>query len=296
MSHYQSGILAPVPPLARHLFFAIESADALGQLESALAALVPLVDGEAAVVGLGESLVHALDGRVAGLRAFPALSGAGVDVPSTQHALWVWLRGDDRGELLHRARAVEAALAPALKLVQATDAFRYKTGLDLTGYEDGTENPEGDDAVAAAFAGEGAAGEAGGSFVAIQHWAHDLDHFAALPDAEQDDIFGRRKADNEELEDAPASAHVKRTAQESFEPEAFVLRRSMPWAEDGRAGLLFVAFGHTFDAFEAQMRRMAGLEDGIVDALFRFSRPLTGGYYWCPPLHGGRLDLRAIGR
>lgn len=295
MSHFQSGILAPVPPLARHLFFAIESVDALGQLPAVLTALLPLVDGDATVVGLGESLVHALDGKLAGLRAFPALSGAGVDVPSTQHALWVWLRGDDRGELLHRARAIEAALAPALKLVQSTDSFRYKTGHDLTGYEDGTENPEGEAAIAAAFVGDGAAGEAGGSFVAVQHWAHNLDHFAAMPQDEQDNIIGRRKTDNAELEDAPESAHVKRTAQESFEPEAFVLRRSMPWAEGGAAGLLFVAFGCTLDAFEVQLRRMAGLEDGIADALFRFSRPLTGGYYWCPPLRDGRLDLRAIG-
>lgn len=293
MSHYQSGILAAVPPLARHLFFSITAPERLGE---ALDALAPLVDGDEVVVGFGESLVLALDHKLADLRAFPALSGAGVDVPSTQHALWCWLRGDDRGVLLHRARAITAALAPALRLEQGTDTFRYDTGRDLTGYEDGTENPEGDDAVAAAFVTGKAAGEDGGSFVAVQHWTHDLDHFAALPSAEQDNIVGRRKSDNEELEDAPESAHVKRTAQESFEPEAFVLRRSMPWAEGGAAGLLFVAFGRTLDAFEAQMRRMAGLEDGIADALFRFSKPVTGGYYWCPPLREGRLDLRALGR
>lgn len=293
MSHYQSGILAAVPPLARHLFFSITAPERLGE---ALDALAPLVDGDEVVVGFGESLVLALDHKLADLRAFPALSGAGVDVPSTQHALWCWLRGDDRGVLLHRARAITAALAPALRLEQGTDTFRYDTGRDLTGYEDGTENPEGDDAVAAAFVTGKAAGEDGGSFVAVQHWTHDLDHFAALPSAEQDNIVGRRKSDNEELEDAPESAHVKRTAQESFEPEAFVLRRSMPWAEGGAAGLLFVAFGRTLDAFEVQMRRMAGLEDGIADALFRFSKPVTGGYYWCPPLREGRLDLRALGR
>lgn len=93
---------------------------------------------------------------------------------------------------------------------------------------------------------------------------------------------------------SPASAHVKRTAQESFAPEAFVVRRSMPWNDDRQAGLLFLAFGHSLDAFEAQLRRMAGLEDGISDALFRFSKPVSGGYYWCPPLREGRLDLRAV--
>jgi len=56
-----------------------------------------------------------------------------------------------------------------------------------------------------------------------------------------------------------------------------------------------VAFGHSLDAFEAQLRRMVGLDDGITDALFRFSRPVTGSYFWCPPVRDGRLDLSAIG-
>lgn len=292
MSHYQPGILAaPVPLQARHLFFALKSAEAL---PAVLDKLVEQVDGESAVVGFGESLVQALGSRIEGLRVFPSLGGVGVDNPSTQHALWCWLHGEDRGELLHRSRALEAALAPALSLVQMTEAFRHKTGHDLTGYEDGTENPHDEAAVAAALVSTGAPGLHGGSFAAIQQWQHDLDGFAALQQQEQDNIVGRRKSDNEELEDAPESAHVKRTAQESFAPEAFIVRRSMPWSEGGQAGLVFLAFGHSFDAFEAQLRRMSGLDDGIADALYRFSRPITGGYYWCPPLKDGRLDLSAL--
>ncbi|MEL0028198.1 MAG: peroxidase, partial [Perlucidibaca sp.] len=100
---------------------------------------------------------------------------------------------------------------------------------------------------------------------------------------------------NEELEDAPDSAHVKRTAQEDFDPEAFVLRRSMPWTAGRRAGLVFVAFGSSLAAFEAQLTRMSGAEDGIVDALFRFSRPVNGAYAWCPALRDGRMDLTPLG-
>ncbi|QQE88911.1 Dyp-type peroxidase [Azotobacter chroococcum] len=291
MTVSQPGILAAVPSQARHLFFSLESADAL---PVALDRLGSLADGETIVVGLGASLLQAQGRQLAGLRVFPALSGAGVDVPSTQHALWCWLRGEDRGELLQLGRQLVAALAPALRLVQSSDAFRYREGRDLTGYEDGTENPEGEKAVAAAIVGAGPEGERGGSFAAVQHWVHDLDHFGSLSPDQQDHIVGRRQSDNEELEDAPASAHVKRTAQESFAPEAFVVRRSMPWNDDRQAGLLFLAFGHSLDAFEAQLRRMAGLEDGISDALFRFSKPVSGGYYWCPPLCEGRLDLRAV--
>lgn len=292
MSYYQPGILAkPVPPQARHLFFTLESAEAL---PAALDSLVRLVDGKNAVVGFGESLVQVLGAQVEGLRAFPAISGNGVDNPSTQYALWCWLHGEDRGELLHRSRELEEALAPALKRVQMTETFRYRTGHDLTGYEDGTENPVDEAAIVAGIAAGDVAGVRGGSFAAIQQWKHDLDGFAALPSHEQDNIMGRRKSDNEELEDAPESAHVKRTAQESFAPEAFVVRRSMPWSNEQGAGLMFVAFGRSFDAFEAQLRRMSGLDDGITDGLYRFSRPITGGYYWCPPVKDGRLDLSVL--
>jgi putative iron-dependent peroxidase len=292
MSYYQPGILAtPVPPQARHLFFALQSVEALPQ---AFDNLMNLVDGKSAVVGLGESLVKAMNVQVAGLRSFPALSGVGVENPSTQHALWIWLHGDDRGELLNRSTAVEAALAPALRLVQMNETFRHKDGHDLTGYEDGTENPHDEAAMAAALLGEGAEGLVGGSFAAIQQWQHDLKGFHALSAADKDNIMGRRLSDNEEIDDAPVSAHVKRTAQESFAPEAFVVRRSMPWIEGERAGLMFLAFGFSLDAFEAQLRRMSGLEDGIVDGLYRISRPITGGYYWCPPLKDGHLDLRAL--
>ncbi|PPA03043.1 peroxidase [Pseudomonas sp. MWU12-2312b] len=292
MSHYQPGILAtPVPPQARHMFFALESAAALS---TALDNLMQLVDGQSAVVGFGESLVKALNGNIEGLRVFPALTGVGVDNPSTQHALWCWLHGVDRGELLNRSNALEAALAPALRLVQMTEGFRHRDGHDLTGYEDGTENPQDEAAAAAALVAEGVDGTVGGSFAAIQQWQHDLKSFHALPSHETDHIMGRRLSDNEELDDAPISAHVKRTAQESFAPEAFIVRRSMPWIEGDRAGLMFLAFGFSLDAFEVQLRRMSGLEDGITDGLYRISRPITGGYYWCPPLKDGRLDLRAL--
>ena len=132
------------------------------------------------------------------------------------------------------------------------------------------------------------------SFLKQWTWIIVRSRFEAMSSDAQDHAIGRRQSDNEEIDDAPLSAHVKRTAQESFTPEAFVLRRSMPWAENGQAGLMFLAFGHSFDAFEAQLRRMSGLEDGIVDGLYRISTPLTGGYYWCPPVIGGHLDLSAL--
>jgi putative iron-dependent peroxidase len=287
----QPGILGPVPRLARYLFFSarpsVNPADVLGSLAAA-------TDGDATVVGIGASTVHALGAGVPGLRVFPAHADAAVEVPSTPHALWCWLRGDDRGELLHRSRALQASLSPSFRSLRAIDAFQYGPSLDLTGYEDGTENPRGEKAQEAALVTGKGPGMDDSSFVAVQQWIHDLDAFEAMPQQEQDHTIGRRKSDNEELDDAPASAHVKRTAQESFDPEAFILRRSMPWADATHAGLVFVAFGRSLDAFEAQLRRMVGAEDGVTDALFRFTRPVTGSYFWCPPVKDGKLDLSAL--
>ena len=292
MVETQDGILAAVPPLSRYLGFALHPGAAHRR---ALRALCEVADGRQLVVGLGASLVGALGRDIAGLRSFAGMVGAGVDVPATPQAAWCWLRGDDRGDLVHRTRTLLAALDGALVLEQVVDGFRHHRGLDLSGYEDGTENPTGQAAIEAAFVAGQGAGLDGGSFVAVQQWLHDFDRFDALSTRQRDDAIGRRRSDNVELADAPPSAHVKRTAQESFTPEAFVLRRSMPWAEGLRSGLMFVAFGKSFDAFEAQMRRMAGAEDGIADALFGFTRPISGAYFWCPPLRDGRLDLRALG-
>ncbi len=295
MATFQSGILAPVPPLARHLFFSLQPGTPRATAQAALIALTRRTDGETTVTGLGAALVALLDGAIDGLQPFPGYETAGIVIPSTPSALWCWLRGDDRGELLHCTRDLEQALAPAFTLERVVDAFRYGPGHDLTGYEDGTENPVGDAALAAALVDGQGAGRDGASFVAVQLWVHDLDRFSAMADDQQDLAIGRRKTDNEEIEDAPASAHVKRTAQESFNPEAFVLRRSMPWADAREAGLVFVAFGRSVDAYAAQLRRMVGAEDGIRDALFNFTRPVTGAYFWCPPMVDGCLDLRALG-
>lgn len=301
MKSAQAGILAPVSPQGRYLFFSLKHTEALGECLLHLAALA---DGRNVVAGLGGALVDALGAKVPGLREFPVIGGHGVEVPSTPTALWCWLRGTDRGKLVLTTRALERALAPALHLDRVIEAFRHGRGpnghgRDLTGYEDGTENPKDAAAEKAALVHRQGAGMNGSSFVAVQQWVHDFDAFEAMSTREQDNAVGRRRRDNHELQDAPASAHVKRTAQESFTPEAFVLRRSMPWALGHKAGLMFVAFGKSFDAFEAQMRRMAGQEDGITDALFRISRPVSGAFFWCPPVredaHGGRLDLRQIG-
>ncbi len=285
----QPAILSPLPPCGRSLVFqrrsGVDSRTAVSQLARSF-------DVAWGALGIGAALAVSLDRPIKGLRPFLAVDTPAGLIPSNQGDLWIFLRGPDRATIFDRSAQLGAILEHAFFLADSIDTFSYR-GRDLTGYIDGTENPKGKKRNAAALVGPGAL--AASSFVVVQRWAHDFAAFNRHTPAERDDMIGRRKETNEELSEAPASAHVKRSAQESFDPEAFMYRRSMPWSEGGAHGLEFIAYGRSLDAFDQIMRRMSGQEDGIVDALFTFSKPITGGYYWCPPVNGGRLDLAALG-
>jgi putative iron-dependent peroxidase len=292
MTSSQPGILQPPPLLARHLVFQLLPG---AEPRSVLLRLADSRFGNDGVVGLGPSTVSALAAAIPGLHEPAVLSGPGASLPVTPAALWCWLRGDDRGRLLHRGRQLVELLAPSYRVDSILDTFLYDGGRDLTGYEDGTENPKGDAAeVAALVAGQGQ-GLDGGSFAALQLWVHDLTRFEGFTAEQRDALMGRSRSDNEELASAPTTAHVKRAAQESYAPAAFLLRRSMPWVDGETAGLNFLAFGRSFEAFEAILRRMYGAEDGIQDALFQYSRPVSTAYFWCPPTRSGQLDLSRLG-
>ncbi len=292
MQNIQAGILVEGTKLARYLEFSVDSE---ADVKTALQALLAKDVSENMVVGIGQSLLDLLGKNVIGLRTMQAKTGSGIEVPSTPAAIWCWLRGTDRGEIFHRSRQIENILAPGFVITNVIDSFQYDANRDLSGYEDGTENPEGEEAVHAAIVQDQGEGLDGSSFVAVQQWLHDFDVLDSMTVKQKDDAIGRHISDNEEFDEAPESAHVKRSAQENFEPEAFMLRRSMPWAEGMDAGLVFVAFGHSFTAFEAILDHMLGKDDTVTDALFTFMRPVSGAYFWCPPVKAGKLDLSAIG-
>jgi putative iron-dependent peroxidase len=191
-------------------------------------------------------------------------------------------------------RRALAGLGDGVRIEEDVAAFKHGTGRDLSGYEDGTENPKDDAAVAAAVVSGEGAGRDGASFVAVQRWVHDLARLERFAPRARDELIGRSLETNEELADAPAHAHIRRSQQEGFDPPAFMVRRSMPYGTVREHGLYFVAYVASLGAFERMLTRMAGLEDGIADGLFQFSRPVSGGYYWCPPVAGAHLDLSAL--
>jgi putative iron-dependent peroxidase len=284
----QPAILAPVPDSACFATFALRPG---GDPRGALERLARRPHDPASVVGLAAPLLAAIGAHIDGLRVFPQ------DVPqfpSTQAALWLARSHSDRGVAFDAGTAFAALLGDAFTVVEEVDAFVYRGGRDLSGFEDGTENPKAEAASAAAIVGGRGDGLDGGSFVAVQRWVHDLRAVEAMSAGARDNVVGRRRDGNDEIADAPPSAHVKRTAQESFDPPTFILRRSMPYGGIAEHGLYFIAYGESLDRFERQVHRMTGRDDGIPDGLLAFTRPVTGGYYFCPPLlDDGRLDLRA---
>lgn len=246
------------------------------------------------VIGVGAPLAAAVGAALPGLRPFTRLQRGRYTMPATQLDVWALVPGADAGQVFERAEPLLAALAPQAELVRATPLFNYRQGRDLSGYQDGTENPVGDAAWAAALVPDDEGDGAGGSHVLVQRWLHFRDRFAALPPDARDQVVGRRLVDDEEIAEAPESAHVKRTAQEDFEPPAFLLRRSMPWGEGRRHGLQFIAYAASLDTLQAQLDRMMGLDDGLQDALLAHSQAETGAYYWCPPWDGRGLQLPAL--
>jgi len=282
----QPSVLADRPPVGRTLLFRVApESDVKGALRRLRDGFSP----DCGVIGIGEPVTLALGQKLDGLRTFPAMSGAACSVPSTQEALCFLLRGPDRGVVFDLTQEIRELVGDAFLLVDCNDTFTYHGGRDLTRFEDGTENPEGKKAVAAAI------NEDGSSFLVVQRWVHDLMRFRGYEEKRRELLIGRRADSNEEIEDAPPYAHIKRTEQEGFDPPLFMVRRSMPWANATQEGLEFLAQVADLDQFEIMMRKMVGHQDGIVDGLFLFSRPVTGGYYWCPPVGAeGRLDLSAI--
>ncbi|HAA06163.1 MAG TPA: peroxidase [Acinetobacter schindleri] len=166
--------------------------------------------------------------------------------------------------------------------------FRYFDGRDITGFIDGTENPQfPDDRAEVALVGEDAGIFQDGSFIFAQRYAHNLEKWKKLKVDAQEQVMGRTKLESIELDDdvKPANAHVARTVVEDEEGEEMeILRHSLPYG-DGRddQGLFFIAYTKDLNIIDAMLERMFGTSgDGIHDRLLHFVTPMDGAYYFAP--------------
>jgi putative iron-dependent peroxidase len=211
----------------------------------------------------------------------------GKRAPATQHDAWLWISGAEPDVTWESARAAAQALAGAAMLVSERDAFTYRGGRDITGFIDGTANPQVRNAPEVALIPPGNVGE-GGSHVLVMRWVHDLAAFEQLSVPEQERVIGRTKTESIELSEAekPPTAHIARVETFVRGTEQEIFRRSVPYGGAGEHGLYFVAFSRERARYDRLLARMFGTsEDGVRDRLTDFSRPVSGAYYFAPSIN-----------
>jgi putative iron-dependent peroxidase len=222
----------------------------------------------------------------------PGLAGfdrevAGVEgfvMPATQHDAVLWISGSAYDVVFDVAREVIVGLEGLATVAEEASSWPYRHDRDLTGFIDGSENPSLIEAPEVALVPDGEPG-AGGTVLLLQQWAHDARGWEALPVGRQEQVIGRTKPDSIELEDKPAGSHVARTDQDQF---GKVFRRNTPYGTVTDHGTMFVGFSAEQRHLAAMLESMAGLTDGVRDDLTRYTRPLTGAYYFVPSIESLR--------
>jgi len=206
------------------------------------------------------------------------LGAGGYTMPATQHDAVLWLSGSAYDVIFDTARAAIGALGAVAGVAEETSSWPYQHDRDLTGFIDGNENPTLIDAPELAVIPEGSPG-AGGTILLLQRWSHDATAWESLPVAQQELVIGRTKDESVELDDKPADSHVARTDQDTF---GKIFRRNMPYGTVTDHGTMFVGFSAEQRPLMAMLESMAGLTDGVRDALTLYTQPLTGAYYFVP--------------
>jgi putative iron-dependent peroxidase len=223
----------------------------------------------------------------AGLTGFndPLPGSEGFSMPATQAGLFVWIAGRSYDRVFDFAREAIGRLDTVALLTRQIDGWSYRHSRDLTGFEDGTENPGPTSAPSVATIPDGSPG-AGGSVLLFQQWEHHAKEWDSLPVPDQEKVIGRTKLDSVEFAEGvqPETSHVSRTTVEVDGTERKIFRRNTAYGNPTAHGTVFVGFSADRDRLELMLRRMAGADDGIRDALTRYSTPLTGAYYFCPSL------------
>jgi putative iron-dependent peroxidase len=204
----------------------------------------------------------------------------GFVVPATQHDAVLWLSGSAYDVIFDTAREAIAMLDDLASIAEETSSWPYQHDRDLTGFIDGTENPSLIEAPDVALVPDGEPG-AGGTILLLQKWVHDATVWESLPVAEQEAVIGRKKLDSAELDPVPPGSHVASTDQERF---GDIFRRNMPYGTVTEHGTMFVGFSAEQRRLAAMLESMSGLAGGPRDALTRFTRPVTGAYYFIPSL------------
>jgi putative iron-dependent peroxidase len=243
------------------------------------------------VLGLGSDAWDRLVGppRPAHLHPFVEIRSGGRHAVSTPGDLLLHIRAARMDLCFELAALVMSRLDGSVDPVDEVHGFKYFDERDVIGFVDGTENPQGAAAVRATLVGAEDPGFAGGSYVIVQKYLHDLTGWNALPVDEQERIVGRTKLSNVELPDdvKPSYAHNALTVVEAGGEEVKILRDNMPFGtpSKGEFGTYFIGYSRSPEVTEEMLRNMfVGRPEGNYDRLLDVSVAVTGTLFFVPPL------------
>lgn len=241
------------------------------------------------VTGVGSSAWDRLFGgpRPAELHEFTELRGETHRAPSTPGDLLFHIRAMSMDACFELAHQITKRLAGAATVVEEVHGFQYFENRDLIGFVDGTENPVGAQAVAAVTVGDEDRGFAGGSYVHVQRYVHDMTSWEALEVPEQERVIGRSKPDDVEMtaDVKPANSHVALNAIKDEEGRSLeILRANMPYGQaGGEMGTYFIGYCRTPAITERMLENMfLGSPRGNHDRLLDFSTAVTGSLFFAP--------------
>ena len=252
------------------------------------------------VVGIGSALWDRLSPgrRPADLHPFTRIEGPVHAAPSTPGDLLFHLRAEREDMTFELERQLLDVIGDAAKVVDETTGFRYFDARDLLGFVDGTANPTGAELPdAALIAADADPDFAGGSYVVVQKYVHDMAGWAALSTEDQEAIMGRTKIDNVEIDDdaAPRKSHkTLATIEDDAGGELAILRDNMPFGRPGAGefGTYFIGYSGRLWVTEQMLERMfVGVPPGRYDRLLDFSTAMTGSTFFVPT--AGMLDALA---
>jgi porphyrinogen peroxidase len=242
------------------------------------------------VVGIGavawDRLYPSLP-RPAGLHPFTPVAGDRHEAPATPGDLLFHVRAQRFDLCFELIRHIVARLAGLANVVDEVHGFRYFDERDLLGFVDGTENPAGAEAEAAVLVADPP--YAGGSYVVVQKYLHDLDRWEALTIEEQERVIGRRKLSDIELPDGlkPSNSHVAlNTITDADGAERKIIRDNMVFGHPGSGeyGTYFIGYASDPAVIERMLRNMfVGDPAGNHDRILDFSTAITGGLFFVPP-------------
>ncbi|EPF7601466.1 Dyp-type peroxidase [Vibrio vulnificus] len=289
MSLAQTAILPEAGPFALYTLLKINHnpAKVLAQLQS-LPALVEELnqsqpDAELTLsIAFSKSFWQQLDMAMpAELIDFPVLGEGEIVAPSTDVDVLLHCHSQRHDLHFYLLRKVLSEVAEDVTIVDETYGYRYLDSRDMTMFVDGTENPKAEKRAEVALIPDGEF--AGGSYVMVQRFEHNLPAWNRLNVSAQEKVIGRTKPDSIELDDVPAASHVGRVDIKEEGKGLKIVRHSLPYGSvTGAHGLLFIAYCHTLHNFKAMLESMYGATDGKTDQLLRFTKAVTGAYFFAP--------------